>query len=136
MRKSLFRWIVTFVVIAFVAVAAFAQTPPAKKPDATGTWIGKAVVSEDGTQFDITVVLSKTETGYAGKLSDASGMLPETELRKVVFKDDKLTFEFDLVEASGITLIQIELVLENETLKGVWSSPEGDSGTIELQRQK
>jgi len=135
MRKSLVLPMVALATLAVFAGIAFAQTPP-KKPDVVGTWLGTAVVSEDGTQIEITVVMSKTEAGYAGKISDASGMVSDSELRKIVFKDNKLSCEFDLAEPSGITLIQIEMALENETLKGIWSSPEGDSGTIEIKRQR
>ena len=63
-------------------------------------------------------------------------MVPETELREIVFKDNKLTFEFDLAQGMGAMLIKIELTLENETLKGVWFDPEGNSGAIELALKK
>ncbi len=135
MRKSLVLPLVALAALAVFAGTAYAQTPP-KKPDIVGTWLGTAVVSEDGTQIEITVIISKTEAGYVGKISDASGMVSGSELRKIVFTDSKLSCEFDLAEPSGITLIQIEMALENDTLKGIWSSPEGDSGTIEIKRQR
>jgi len=135
MRKSSVLPLVALAALAVFAGTAFAQTPP-KNPDIVGTWLGTAVVSEDDTQIEITVVISKTEVGYAGKLSDASGMISEADLRKLDFKDNKLSCEFDLVEPTGITLIEIEMALENDTLKGNWSSPEGDSGTIEIKRQR
>jgi hypothetical protein len=63
-------------------------------------------------------------------------MVPESQLREIVFKDNKLTFEFDLVQGTGTMLIKIELVLENETLKGVWFDPDGNSGAISLALKK
>jgi len=134
MNRSLFVPIVLLAGLCVLAATAFSQAP--KKADIVGTWLGTAVVSEDGTQVDITVVVGKTESGYAGKLSDTSGMVPESEIRAIAFKDNKLTFEFDLAQAMGTTLIKIELTLENETLRGVWFDPEGNSGAIELALKK
>lgn len=133
MKKSLLVPIVVLAALSLLAGSAAAQAP--KKPAVVGAWFGTAVVG-DGSQVEITVVIDKTETGYTGKLSDTSGMVPESQLREIVFKDNKLTFEFDLVQGTGTMLIKIELVLENETLKGVWFDPDGNSGAISLALKK
>jgi hypothetical protein len=133
MKKSLLVPIVVLAALSILAGSAAAQAP--KKPSVVGAWFGTAVVG-DGSQVEITVVIDKTETGYTGKLSDTSGMVPESQLREIVFKDNKLTFEFDLVQGTGTMLIKIELVLENETLKGVWFDPDGNSGAISLALKK
>lgn len=117
------------------AAAGQAQAPAAKAPALAGTWNGSAVVG-GGQQVEIIVVLVQAETGYTGKLSDATGMVPETELRQIVLKDNKLSFEFDLDEGGGPTLIKIELAVEGETMKGVWFDPDGNSGVIELALKK
>jgi len=124
--------LVTVLSVLALALALSAQTE--KKPDIAGTWIGFAMA--DGARLDITVVFAKTETGYAGKLSDASGMVPESPLREIVFKDGKLACEFDLDMGGTATLIRFELVLENDVLKGLWFDPEGNSDTIEITLQK
>jgi hypothetical protein len=134
MRKPLTVPIIVLAALAVLAGSAFAQA--AKKPDIVGRWVGFAVVSEDGTQVEITMVIAKAEAGYSGKLSDSSGMVPEGELHEIVFKDNKLGFSFDLAQPEGTMLITISLTLENETLKGVWSNPDGNTGTIELTLQK
>jgi len=131
MKRAIFAVVM---VLAVLAGTALAQAP--KKPDVVGTWGGTAVVGDDGTEIEITVVVDKTDAGYAGKLSDVTGMVPETPLREIVFKDNKLAFEFDLAQPSGTILIKIELVLENATLKGFWSDPEGNSGAISLVLKK
>lgn len=131
MRRAIFAVVI---VLAVLAGTALAQAP--KKPDVIGTWGGTAVVGDDGTEVEITVVVDKTDAGYAGKLSDATGMVPESPLREIVFKDNKLTFEFDLVQGTETLLIKIELVLENDTLKGFWADPEGNSGAISLVLKK
>jgi len=79
----------TLLILAFAALAlillvggVFAQ----KKPDVIGTWIGYAL-GGDGNRIDITVVIEKGAAGYTGKLSDATGMVPESPLKEIVFKD-------------------------------------------------
>ncbi len=83
--------------LAVLAVGAAGQKAPEppKKPDIVGTWVGYAVAP--GMRFELTAVFDKGAAGYTGKLSDVSGALAETPLREIVFKDGKLTFEFDLV---------------------------------------
>lgn len=131
MRKSLFAILAA---LAVLAGTAFSQAP--KKADIAGTWFGTAVVDDGGSQVEITVVIRKTEAGYAGTLGDTSGLVPESPLREIVFKDNKLAFDFDLAQAAGTILIKIELVLENETLKGAWTDPDGNSGAISLALKK
>ena len=82
--------------LSVLAGAAFSQAP--KKADVAGTWVGSAVVDDGNAQIDINLVINKTPTGYSGKLSDASGQVPESELREIVFKDNKLAFLFDLAQ--------------------------------------
>ncbi|MBE0712199.1 MAG: hypothetical protein IH583_07425, partial [Candidatus Aminicenantes bacterium] len=53
-----------------------------------------------------------------------------------VFKDNKLTFEFDMAQDMDSLLIKLDLTLENETLKGAWFDPEGNSDLVELTLKK
>lgn len=134
MKKPVAPPIIALTVLAVLAGSAFAQV--AKTPDVVGTWRGNAVVNDGESQVEIIVVVGRTEAGYNGKLSDTSGMIPESEMRQVAFKDNKLTFEFDLAQGGGTILIKIELLLDKETLKGLWFDPDGNSGAIELTLQK
>jgi hypothetical protein len=131
MKKTLLILVATALALLILGVGLFAQ----KKPDVIGTWAGYAIVG-DGGRVDITVVLDKGETGYTGKLSDTAGMIPESPLKEIVFKEGKLSFELDLNEGSGSMLIKIELDLENEVLKGAWFDPDGNSDIIELTLKK
>jgi hypothetical protein len=133
MKKSLLVPLMALTAFLVLAGSAFAQVQ--KKPEIVGTWLGTAVVG-DGSQIDIVVVIEKVEGGYVGKLSDTAGMVPESQLREIVFKDNKLACVFDLAQAAGTTPIKIELTLENETLKGVWFDPDGNSGAMELKPKK
>ncbi len=134
MKSSLRLPVIALAALAVLAGTALAQAP--KKADVVGTWAGYAVVGDDGSQVDITIVIEKAAAGYSGKISDATGMVPETPLREIVFKDGKLSFEFDLAQGMDTSLIKIELTLESETLKGAWADPEGNSGAISLALKK
>ena len=117
--------------LAVLAAAAAQKAPePPKKPDIIGTWIGYAVAP--GMRFELTAVFDKSEAGTTGKLSDSSGALADTPLREIVFKDGKLTFEFDLLLGTDPQLIKIELMLESGVLKGHWFDAEGNSDVVEL----
>ncbi|OGD27673.1 MAG: hypothetical protein A2V57_01130 [Candidatus Aminicenantes bacterium RBG_19FT_COMBO_65_30] len=131
MKKTLLILVATALALLILGAGLFAQ----KKPDVIGTWIGYAVVG-DGSRVDITLVIDKGEAGYTGKLSDTTGMVPESPLKEIVFKDGKLTFEIDLAQGMESQLIKIELTLENETLNGAWFDPEGNSDVIELTLKK
>lgn len=131
MKKTLLVLAVAALALLVLAGGVLAQ----KKPDVAGTWVGYAIVG-DGSRVDITVVLEKGEAGYTGKLIEMSGMIPESLLKEIVFKDAKLTCEFDLAQDMESMLIKIELTLENETLKGTWLDPEGDSDVVELTLKK
>jgi hypothetical protein len=129
MKKALLILAIATLTLLVLVGGGFAQ----KKPDVVGTWAGYAIVG-DGSRVDITVVVEKGTTGYTGNISDATGMVPETALKNIVFKDSKLSFEFEM--ASESLLIKIELTLENETLKGAWFDPEGNTDLIELTLKK
>jgi hypothetical protein len=134
MTRSLRRPAAALAFFALLSVPALAQAP--QKADVLGTWTGTAVVGDGDNTVDIIVVIDKAEGGYAGKLSDTSGMVPESPLRKIEFKDNKLSFEFDLAQGMDATLIKIELTLEADTLKGAWTDPDGNSGAISLALKK
>jgi len=117
--------------LALLAGGAIAQ----KKPDIVGTWVGYAITG-DGSRVEVTVVFDKGESGYTGKMSEATGMIAESPLRQIVFKDGKLAFEFDLVMGVESQLIKIEMTLENDVLKGAWFDAEGSSDIVELTLKK
>jgi len=134
MKKSLAIPVIALAALSVLAGTAFSQV--AKNADIIGTWVGTAMGGDGATSLEITAVIGKTEAGYAGKLSDTAGMVPESALREIVFKDNKLTFDFDLAQGTDTLLIKIELALEAETLKGFWFDPDGNSGAIELKLKK
>jgi len=127
--------IAAILALAVLAAAAAPKAPEQpKKPDIIGTWTGYAIAP--GMRVELVAVFDKGEAGYTGKLSDTSGALADTPLREIVFKDGTLTFEFDLFMGTDPMLIKIELVLENEALKGHWFDVEGNSDVVELTLKK
>jgi len=132
MKKILIVLAVCVLAFCVLAGGPLAQ----KKAGFLGAWTGYAIVG-DGSRIDINVSFDKGEAGYTGTLEEASGMIPESPLKNIVFKDGKLTFEFDLMDdGGGSQLIKIELTLDNETLKGHWLDAEGSSDIIELTLKK
>ena len=59
MKRSLLVPVSTLAAILVLAGGAFTQVQ--KKPDVVGTWIGTAIVDDDGTKVDITVVIDRAE---------------------------------------------------------------------------
>ncbi len=125
--------------VAAVLLIAAALVPAlggqaARKPDILGTWTGYAL--SPGMRFELTVVFGRTEAGYSGVLSDADGMIAETPLRDIVFKDGRVTCAFDLDMGGDVMFIKLEMALEGEVLKGSWFDAEGNSDVIELTLKK
>ena len=123
---------VVLLIAAALAPALVGQT--ALKPDILGTWTGYAVAP--GMRFELTAVFGRTEAGYSGVLSDANGMIAETPLREIAFKDGRVTCAFDLDMGGDVMFIKLEMVLEGEVLKGNWFDAEGNSDVIELTLKK
>ena len=125
--------------VAAALLIAAALVPPlagqaARTPDILGTWTGYAL--SPGMRFELTVVIAKTEAGYSGALSDADGMIAETPLRDIVFKDGRVTCAFDLDMGGDVMFIKLEMALEGEVLKGNWFDAEGNSDVVELTLKK
>lgn len=131
MRKALPVAAVLLMAAALAPVLA-GQAP--RPPDILGTWTGYAL--SPGMRFELTVVFGRTEAGYSGVLSDADGMIAETPLRDIVFKDGRVTCAFDLDMGGDVMFIKLEMALEGEVLKGSWFDAEGNSDVIELTLKK
>jgi hypothetical protein len=122
---------------ALALAAAAAQAPAQKAPavDLTGTWTGYTIIG-DGSRADFSLILAKSGETYTGKITDETGVIPEMQIKNVVFKNPDLAFEIDFPNGTATQLIKIELKLEGESLKGGWVDEEGNSNIIELARKK
>lgn len=98
-----------------------------------GTWLGKAEVADVGI-VELTMALTKTETGFTGVCSDSMGMLnKDTPLTEIKLAGDKLAFQFLLADGA---LIVVDLKLEGDKMTGSWTHQEGDSGALSFERKK
>ena len=131
MKKILIVLSVTVVVLCVLAGGLLAQN----RPGFLGAWTGYTIIG-DGSRVDVNLSLDKGEAGYTGTF-ELLWMTPELPLKNIVYKDGKLTSEFDLMDDDGSSqLIKIELALDKETLKGRWFDAEGKSDIIELTLKK
>jgi hypothetical protein len=118
-------------IIVFWGMVALAASS-AQGADLSGTWLGKTEVPETGTD-EVTMILTKTETGYTGTVTDALGVLnKDTEIKDVKLDGDELTFSFLLADET--TEIVVYLTVSDEKLIGRWenSSEDGQSAPIEF----
>ena len=116
-------------VIVFLCVLIF-SAPQAD--DLSGTWLGNTVVPSGETD-ELTMILEKTADGYKGKISDSLGMVTEAAIYSFVLRDNKVTLNFAINDG---TEIAVELTLTEGQLVGAWSDPGGESGSLELSKQK
>lgn len=101
--------------------------------DLAGTWIGKTDVPDVGPVV-LTLVLTKSETGYAGIWSDDMGILAkDTPLRDVKLEGNHLAFVSPL--ATG-EMVAIALKVEAGKMAGTWTHEGGDTGALTFERKK
>ncbi len=119
--------------LALVAIlAGFGWTGP-QDIDVTGTWVGKTEVPDIGA-VTLTLVLKKTETGYAGTLNDDMGVLAkDTPLTKIKLEGDKLTFAFPIADGGTV---EADLKVEGKKLTGLWIHEAGGSGALAFEPKK
>ena len=116
------------VIVLLLALAAFAAVP-----EYEGFWTGTAELPGQVVD-EITLVLVKTGTGYAGVISDTLGIIaPETSLAGVKIEGTVLIFHFPAVD--GLTIAS-HLKAHGGRMAGTWADPDGGSGKIELTRKK
>jgi RNase P/RNase MRP subunit p29 len=126
MRKGRIFW----GILVFWGMVALAASS-AQAADLSGTWLGKTEVPETGTD-EVTLVLTKTKTGYTGTVTDALGVLnKDTEIKGVKLEGDELTFSFLI--ADGTTEIVIYLTVSGEKLIGRWENPNEDGASAPIE---
>jgi hypothetical protein len=119
------------------AVAGIAMSAQkAAKVDLSGTWTGTAVINGGASKEEFTFVLEKKDASYSGKFTTATGLATDAEIRNVVFKDGKLSFDFDLNGNPGGDVITVEVTVVSDTMTGIWSSSSGEGDSIEAKKQK
>lgn len=107
----------------------------AETVDLTGEWSGHVILG-DGSRAEICMSLAKGEDGYSGALRGNGNAIPEMKLRDIIFKLNRLTFEFDFPGARGTELITVDLRYWHDTLDGSYTDPTGDSDRLIVQRER
>jgi hypothetical protein len=125
------RQLITVLAALILILGAVLWSAPAAGIE--GIWLGKAEVPDVGI-IELTMTLTKTETGYAGTSSDNMGMLnKDTPLAQIKLDGDKLSFQFPLADGN---LITVSLKVEGDKMTGNWTHQEGDTGALSFERKK
>jgi hypothetical protein len=107
-----------------------------QQADLSGTWVGPTEVPDAVEPDILTLVLKKEEGKYSGTITDSMGMLQDTEIENVEFKDNTLTFTFQVDAGGAYLTVHTSLTVKGDKMSGYWETDEGDSSPIELERKK
>ncbi|MEW5900079.1 MAG: hypothetical protein AB1715_01305 [Acidobacteriota bacterium] len=118
----------------FLACAAAALPRPAQI-DLSGTWEGTAQVPNVADLDKITMVLEKSGETYTGRISDSVGYATDAKLENVEFKENKLSFSFQIFSGSEYQGTYVSLNVEGNRMSGSWQDDSGSSGAIVLEKQ-
>lgn len=103
--------------------------------DLTGEWTGHVILG-NGTKADIRMSLSKGKKGYTGIIRGDSNTIPEMSLQNVILERNRLAFEVDFPAGQKIERIRFDLRYRDDTLKGSYTDPTGDSDEVSVRRMK
>jgi hypothetical protein len=131
MKRTLFVALLAAAALPFLSGLASAQV---ESPIADA-WKGQIATKDSGQE--ISLFIFDDEKGLNGLILLYSEDKKDYELMKIVFKDNKLTFEYgDPYETGFLPRTKVELKFEDDTLNGTWSDSQGRSGTMKLTRDK
>ena len=108
----------------------------AAEVDITGTWAGETEAPDFEDPDRITMVIKNVDGQFTGTVSDSFGMMNEAECEDVELEGTKLTMNVEIVNPDGEYIrVWITLNVEGDTMKGHWESEDGETNTIDLERQ-
>jgi len=129
MKKTISIFALTVFLIAAAGLMSGQST------DLSGTWVGETVIPDAIDPDEITMVLTKENGQYSGKVSDSMGMFDDTECEDIKFVDNKLTFNIEANTGEGYMRISVTLIVEGDTLSGMWEDEEGSTGKSTMRRK-
>ncbi|MBM3293176.1 MAG: hypothetical protein FJY82_01495 [Candidatus Aminicenantes bacterium] len=119
--------------LAGFSLAVLAGLALASGPDIVGTWLGKTEIPDAGLD-ELTMVITKTESGYAGLSSDTLGYLaPNSEMREIKLDKAELTFSLPLVDGQ---IVFLRMTVDGDKMAGTWTTSEGNMGAIAFEKKK
>ena len=107
---------------------AFTLTVSAFAADIAGKW-NLTAKDPDGNEIKGQMVLKYEDGKLSGTIGSAQGTNP---LKEVEFKDNVLTCKL----MYGDNQVTLKLTLDGDTLKGNWSTEDGNTGPVECIRDK
>ena len=123
--------------IALAAAIVFSASPAfSQSLDLSGIWVGETVIPDVVEKDKVTLVLTKEGESYSGSVTDSMGLAKESPLEKVEFKEDTLTAEFVIFNGEEYVRIYMTLTVTGERLVGEWRDLGGESGPLDLEREK
>lgn len=102
--------------------------------DLSGTWEGTTEIPDALEPDKITMELEKVDGKYKGTASDTFGMMEDTELEEIEFKDNTLTFKVTIFDGSDYISVTLTLEVEGNTMSGYWETEEGESAPVEFKK--
>ncbi len=120
---------------AFLLVFSFGMSF-SQQAELSGTWVGSTEVPDAPEPDKLSLVLKKEEGKYSGTITDSMGMLQDTEIEDVEFKDNTLTFTFQVDTGEEYITVHASLTVKGDKLIGHWETADGNSASIEMERQK
>ena len=88
--------------------------------DLTGTWNGKMHIPNFG-QYEMTMILEKTDSGYEGKVSDMMGYIAEdTPIQELQIENNQLSCWFEMTDDSicYLNLTEEDGIMTGEAERG------------------
>jgi hypothetical protein len=121
-------------------VLARPQQSPAPKPDTgkiLGTW--SLDIFAGGMTITLTLVMEEVEGKLAGKISEATGMFPETPINNIEYKEESLAYDLSIPSPpdGAVKAWRTELKVGEDVVEGSIANAEaGMSATISGKRVK
>lgn len=101
--------------------------------DLSGTWAGTTVIN--GMDETLTLVLKKNGDTYTGNVTDSAGFSNETEIESIKIEGDQLSFTFPIDTGGTYITIYVTLEVSENEMTGEWTSDDGGSGPVELEKK-
>ncbi len=130
MKKINMILMLTVLVLGTAAGLMFGQSV-----DLSGTWVGETEIPDEIEPDGMTLVITKEDGEYSGKMSDTMGMLDNTECEDIEFVEGKLTFNMEVNTGEEFLTVYITLTVEDDTMTGFWESDDGGTGSVEMTKK-
>ena len=133
MKRTLLSVLLAAAALTILAGAASAQDVD---PLEDTFWKGQVFPKGSTSGQDVVVSFLSGLDGLMGLVKPLDGREGEYEMRNLVFKDNKVTFEYGDPYELGISpRVKVALDLKGDTLTGTWTDSQGGSGTMKLVRE-